>query len=111
MGRIIGFGLMICFAAVLRSDPQLRAVVADVALRVAGAGVGEQDRGTAPNPQDQAIANMSYASGSAEAKALEELGLPAKSVTVVSGASGLPQSHVKINRPAADTPRHTNFRK
>ncbi|WP_299563970.1 hypothetical protein [uncultured Sulfitobacter sp.] len=97
-GRIIGFGLMIGFAAVLRSDPQLQAVVADIALKAIGTDT-QQD---VADPQAQAIADLGYVAGSGEDEVPDQLGLNAQPDFSTLVVARLPQSRVKINRPALD---------
>lgn len=97
-GRIIGFGLMACLVVALRTDPQLRAMVEDLAL----AAIGASDTGAASASagagaaQTEAIEALGYASGSEEAAALEQLGI--SDGADVPATSHMPQSRVKINR-------------
>lgn len=99
-GRIIGFGLSACFLVALRTEPQLRAMVEDLALAVIG-GSDERSRGATAgqsNPQAEAINALGYAPGSEEALALEELGITDAPAAPPAAQGQLPQSRVKVNR-------------
>lgn len=100
-GRIIGFGLMACFVVALRSDPQLRGLVEDLALRAMGGG----SQGQAPggDVQARAIGQLGYKAGSEEARVLDQLGITGTQRGTQTGTapdtSRMPQSRIKINRP------------
>lgn len=102
LGRIIGFGLTICFVALLRTEPQLRAVVEDIALSSVAAVTGKEraeDRNAQglQTAQADAIAQLDYAPGSEEARVVESLGI-GDAAPSAPGTSALPPSRVKINR-------------
>ncbi len=96
-GRIIGFGLTACFVVALRTEPQLRAVVEELALAVIGAE-GRQTADTGRDPQAAAIDSLGYAEGSQEARTLEQLGIAGSDAPSAPSSSQMPQSRVKINR-------------
>lgn len=97
LGRMIGFGLTICFVVALRTEPQLRAAVENLAIAAISAGdIGSQDSSTIT--QAQAIDSLGYAPGSAEAKTLEQLGISGSDASTAPSTSQLPQSRVKVNR-------------
>lgn len=110
LGRIIGFGLTACLVVALRTDPQLRGMVQDLALAVMGMTGADQGNpaASAQNAQIAAIADLGFAPDSDEAQMLEELGLMTASGQAAPAqvnASGAPQvgqmptSRIKINRP------------
>lgn len=95
-GRIIGFGLTACLVVALRTEPQLRAAVEDLALKViSSSSVQQADAQTA---QADGIAALGYAEGSEEDRALQQLGISEQQTPVVSQ---MPQSRIKINRPGS----------
>ena len=97
MGRVIGFGLTFGFVVALRTEPELRTAVENLAIAAIAAGdVGSQD---APaNAQAQAIDSLGYAPGSEENATLNQLGISGSDGPTAPVASRLPQSRVKINR-------------
>lgn len=102
-GRIIGFGLTACLVVALRTEPQLRAVVENLALAVIGSG--DERVAGAPgvqgNAQADAINGLGYAPGSEEARVLEQLGISGEPAPAAPTTSQMPQSRVKINRPGS----------
>jgi len=94
---VIGFGLTVCLVVAMRSDPQLRALVEETALRAIGAG--EVAEGN--SAQADAIGSLGYLPGSAEAQALDQLGLTGDTSGAAPATSGMPPSKVKINRPTS----------
>lgn len=102
-GRIIGFGLTACLVVALRTDPQLRAVVEDLALAVISSGeAGGGATDVASNAQTGGIEALGYAQGSEEARVLDQLGIGAEQqVPTAPNVSHMPQSRVKINRPGS----------
>jgi len=99
-GRIIGFGLMACFVVALRTDPQLRSLVEDLALAAIGAGdlAQEHDVAGSGDAQAEAIDALGYEPGSREAAALEHLGISGSDGETAPSSSHMPQSRVKVNR-------------
>lgn len=100
LGRIIGFCLTACFVVALRVEPQLRAVVTDLALAVMGK-TAEQSV-VATDPQADAIRALGYAPGSAEAQTLDQLGISDQTRQGAPVISRMPQSRVKVNRAGSD---------
>ncbi|MEP2922276.1 MAG: hypothetical protein ABJP06_16245 [Sulfitobacter sp.] len=97
MGRVIGFGLTFGFVVALRTEPELRTAVENLAIAAIAAGdIGSQD---APaNAQAQAIDSLGYAPDSKENAALNQLGISGSDTSTAPSGSQLPQSRVKINR-------------
>ncbi|MEP1765428.1 MAG: hypothetical protein ABJJ53_02055 [Sulfitobacter sp.] len=79
-GGVIGFGLTACFVVALRTEPQLRAVVDELALKAMGLPRAEE---------------------TAAAQTVEIDALGATSAQEAPVASTMPQSRVKINRPGS----------
>jgi hypothetical protein len=114
-GRIIGFGLTACLVVALRTDPQLRGMVEDLAMAAIGASES-QHADTGQSAQSTGIAALGVAKDSEHHRALETLGIadqnsgyqqaiPASNVnnsnTQRQGSpviTRMPQSRVKINR-------------
>lgn len=99
-GRVIGFVLSGLLVVALRTEPQLRAVVQDLALAVIGAGGGSPQAGNASAQSAQAagINALGYKPDSQEARALETLGISDQPAQTAPLTSQLPVSRVKINR-------------
>jgi hypothetical protein len=93
LGRIIGFCLTVCFVVALRTEPQLRALVTDMALVVIGSS---QPADT--DPQAEAIDAFGYAQGSKEAQVLEQLGIAGDMHQPERITARMPVSTVKVNR-------------
>ncbi len=99
LGRLIGFGLSACLLVALRTDPQLRAMVQDLALAVISSGDVQQ--ASVEDARNDAIRGLGYAEGSQEAQALEQLGISSERPQAKPSASQMPQSRIKINRPGS----------
>jgi len=97
MGRVIGFGLTFGFVVALRTEPELRTAVENLAIAAIAAGdIGSQE---APaNAQAQAIDSLGYAPGSKENTTLNQLGISGSDANTAPSGSQLPESRVKINR-------------
>jgi hypothetical protein len=100
-GRVIGFALTACLVVALRTEPQLRALVQDLALAAMGATAPEA--GGAANAQADAISGLGYAPQSEEAQVLHELGISGGPVSGTGAQttpvqSQMPQSRIKVNR-------------
>lgn len=102
-GRIIGFGLTACLVMALRTDPQLRSMVEDLALAAIGAGNAEAAgaNGKAARAQTTGIDALGYADGSEEAQTLDALGMSGAPAQGAPFTSHMPPSRVKINRPGS----------
>lgn len=97
IGRVIGFGLTACLVVALRTDPQLRSVVQDLALAVIGGG--ETQHANTNDVRNDATKGLGYTQGSQEAQALEQLGISGDPSQTRPKAAPMPQSRIKINRP------------
>ncbi|QUJ75416.1 hypothetical protein KDD17_10535 [Sulfitobacter albidus] len=97
VGRVLAFAMMIGLAALIRTDPQVRAAVDGIVTELVAKAMGTPaDPARQGDPARAAIDDLGYAPGSDEAQALEQLGL-----TETGGAparSSLPPSKVKVNR-------------
>ncbi|MBB3993357.1 hypothetical protein GGR95_000985 [Sulfitobacter undariae] len=100
LGRAIGFGLTACFVVALRTEPQLRAAVQDLALAAIG-GTAQQSANGIGNPQAAAIDSLGYAAGSEESLMLDRLGITGEAPRAAPTLSRMPQSRVKVNRPGS----------
>jgi len=100
LGRIIGFGLTACFVVALRTEPQLRAMVEDLALSVID-GVASEKAAISADPQVEAIQSLGYAPGSEEGRVLEQLGISGDARQPAPVAGRMPQSRIKVNRPGS----------
>lgn len=96
-GRVIGFGLAICLAVGLRTDPQMRAMVEELAL----AAMGAADGAGGDHPQVAGIDALDYPAGSEEARLLDELGISGEADSAAPTQSHMPQSRIKVNRGAS----------
>lgn len=105
LGRLIGFALTACFVVALRSEPQLRAAVEDLALAAIGRVAPQEagrGAGQGADAQAAAIASLGYAPGSDEARALETLGISQIAGSAAPAQSQLPVSRVQVNRGAGN---------
>jgi hypothetical protein len=117
-GRIIGFGLTACLVVALRTDPQLRSMVEDLAMAAIGASGLEPAgaNGTSQSAQAAGIAALGVAQNSEHQRKLEALGIAGQNGSngQAQGLAGsnsqqqtapitsrMPQSKVKINRPGS----------
>ncbi|MEQ6248736.1 hypothetical protein ABMC89_07595 [Sulfitobacter sp. HNIBRBA3233] len=87
-GRIIGFGLALCFVALLRLDPAFRSAVEEVAISAVSAATGRE-----PPQRDVEMAEAETHAP----QALEQIGI-GETVQSAPPANALPQSRVKVNR-------------
>jgi hypothetical protein len=99
-GRIIGFGLTALLVVALRTDPQLRSVVEDLAMKAMGIS-GRDQTVSAQTAQTNGINALGYAQGSQEAQVVETLGIAETGEQDAPAISRMPQSRVKINRPGS----------
>jgi hypothetical protein len=99
LGRIIGFGLSACLLVALRTDPQLRDMVQDLALAVISGG--DAQHASAEDVRNDAIRGLGYTQGSQEAQALDQLGISSERPQAKPNAAQMPQSRIKINRPGS----------
>lgn len=95
-GRVIGFALTAMLVVALRTEPQLRAMVEDLALAVIG-GAEESRQDAAGAAQTGAIDALGFSQGSEEAQLLEQLGIGETQVAPLT--SRLPPSTVPVRRP------------
>lgn len=100
IGRVIGFCLTACFVVALRVEPQLRAVVTDLALVVLGR-TAEQSI-SVPEQQAEATPSPGSPPGSAEAQALDRLAVSGEKRQGIPVINRMPQSRVKVNRPGSN---------
>lgn len=100
IGRLIGFGLTACALVAVRTEPQLRQLVEQVALSAIGAGqTATQDaQGASSSTQQTAIAALGYDPAGPEAATLKTLGISGDSQPSRVQTGQLPVSRVKVNR-------------
>lgn len=95
-GRVIGFALTALLVVALRTEPQLRAMVEDLALAVIG-GAEESRQDAAGAAQTGAIDALGFSQGSEEVQLLEQLGIGETQAAPLT--SRLPPSTVPVRRP------------
>ncbi|MEH6644722.1 hypothetical protein [Sulfitobacter sp.] len=95
-GRIIGFGLTACLVVALRTEPQLRTMVEDMALTVMGAS--DERRAAASSVPSDPQAAAANAPNSEETGALKKLGTSDALGQTSGTQGGLPPSNIKVNR-------------
>ena len=95
-GRIIGFGLTACLVVALRTDPQLRAMVENTALKIISAS--DERRAAASPVSSDPQTEAAKASATEKRGALKTLGTSGSLGQTSGTQGGLPPSTIKVNR-------------